>query len=247
MSRLAIKENGMYKGIVTYTEKVYTEEEKQKMHDEFIVIENDLKKRCKNQYDSEYSYELGLILANKLKEYEITESTRHFFWKLLRDGVNTYDKRKTFQEKQRDPYEYDYLLSKLPKELVVKYSRSKWDHLFDITTARKDERLYDWLMKVDNSDFINNQYVFQNFCKGVKDIIDHIDTNMLTDEELYNIYDDVMLKSIFIVKYMQEHKTKFSSKERTQFYLDSENVDANDEEKLEEIANTILENKEHNN
>lgn len=236
MSRLAYRENGMYKGIVTYTEKKYTEDELNKMHDEFIKIENDLKTKCKNEYDSEYSYELGLILATKLKEYEIVESTRFYFWELLRNGVNTNDKRKVFQAKQRDPYEYDYLLSKLPKELVLKYSRSKWDHLFDITTARKDSRIFDWLQQVDNDDFINNQSVFQNFCKGVKDCLGQIDTMMLENEELFEIYNEIMNKTIFIVDYMKENKIKFDSKQRTEFFKQTERIHSSDYEGLKQAV-----------
>ncbi len=240
MSRLAFKENGIYKGIVTYSEKKYTEDELSKMHDEFIEIENELKKRCKNEYDSEYSYELGLILANKLKEYEIVESTRSFFWSILREGVNAKDKRKVFQAKQRDPYEYDYLLSKLPKELVLKYSRSKWDHLFDITTARKDERIYTWLLNVENNEFINNQLVFQNFCKGVKDVIEKIDTNMLTDDEINNIYNDIMYKSIFIVNYMKDNNVKFSSNQRTEFFKKAQDIEYTNEEELTSILDSLV-------
>ncbi len=240
MSRLAFKENGTYKGIVTYSEKVYTEEELKKMHDEFIAIENALKQKCKNEYDSEYSYELGLILASKLKEYEIVESTRFYFWAILREGVNTKDKRKVFQAKQRDPYEYDYLLSKLPKELALKYSRSKWDHLFDVTTARKDDRIYKWLIDVQNNDFINNQLIFQNFCKAVKDITEKIDTNVLSDDEIYTIYNDCMYKSIFLVNYMKKNNIKVDSKKRSEFFISAKKVDGKDTSKLEEIIIKII-------
>ena len=213
MSRLAFKENGTYKGIVTYSEKVYTEEELKKMHDEFIAIENALKQKCKNEYDSEYSYELGLILASKLKEYEIVESTRFYFWAILREGVNTKDKRKVFQAKQRDPYEYDYLLSKLPKELALKYSRSKWDHLFDVTTARKDDRIYKWLIDVQILDI---------------------------DDEIYTIYNDCMYKSIFLVNYMKKNNIKVDSKKRSEFFISAKKVDGKDTSKLEEIIIKII-------
>ena len=243
MSRLAYRENGMYKGIVTYNEKKYTEEELKKMRDEFIEIEKKLKKKCKGVYDSEYSYELGLILANKLKEYEIIESTRFYFFFLLFEGVNSQDKRKVFQKRQRDPYEYDFLLSKLPKELVVKYSRSKWDHLFDITTVRKDERLYKWMFKVENTEFINNQLVFQNFCKGVKENIENIDTNMLSEEELFGIYDEIMLKSIIIVNYMKNNNIKLNSKKRTQFFEQTAEINSSDKSKIIEVLDNIKNDK----
>ena len=211
------------------------------MHDEFIEIENSLKKKCKNEYDSEYSYELGLILANKLKEYKIVESTRSYFWELLRNGVNSKDKRKVFQAKQRDPYEYDYMLSKLPKELVIKYSRSKWDHLFDITTVRNDKRIYDWLLKVNNNDFVNNQLVFQNFCKGVKDYISSKDTLMLSDAELFNIYDEIMHKSIILVNFMKDKKIKFNSKQKTEYFNKAKKISSSNTKELDKILNLLKE------
>ena len=239
MSRLAFRENGKYKGIVTYSEKKYTEEELLKMREEFLEIEKELKKKSKNKFDSERSYELGIILANKLKEYDIIESNRYYFWSLLRFGVNTTDDRKIFQPKQREPYEHMYLLSRLPKELALKYSMSKWDHLFDITTARKDDRIYTWLMNDTNKNFINSNDVFQNFCKGIKDNIERIDTSLLSDEELFEIYDDTMLKSIYIVKYMKDNNKKFNSQERTKFFKESINIKASDEKELAEILKKI--------
>ena len=239
MSRLAFRENGIYKGIVTYSEKKYTEDEIKKMHDEFIEIENELKKKCKTEYDSEYSYELGLILASKLREYEIVESTRSFFWQILREGVNSNDTRKVFQKKQREPYEYDYLLSKLPKELVIKYSRSKWDHLFDITTVRKDNRLYDWMLNNKNTDFINNQLVFQNFCKGIKDSIKHLDTNMLSDDELFNLYDEIMYKAIAIVNYIKDNNITLNSTKKTEYFKNAKNINSKDTRSLRKILDSI--------
>lgn len=239
MSRLAIRENDKYKGIVTYSEIKYTEEQLLKMREEFQEIESKFIKKNKNKFDSERSYELGIILGNKLKEYDIIESTRYWFWSLLRYGVNTTDSRKIFQPKQREPYEHMYLLSRLPKELALKYSMSKWDHLFDITTARKDERLYTWLMNVTNKQFINSNDVFQNFCKGLKDDIEDIDTSILSDDELYEIYDETMLKAIFIVKYMKDNKKDLNSKQRTKFFKEALDVKASDEKELRRILDNI--------
>ena len=131
----------------------------------------------------------------------------------------------------------------MPKELVVKYSRSKWDHLFDITTVRKDERLYKWMFKVENTEFINNQLVFQNFCKGVKENIENIDTNMLSEEELFGIYDEIMLKSIIIVNYMKNNNIKLNSKKRTQFFEQTAEINSSDKSKIIEVLDNIKNDK----
>ena len=219
MAKLAYKIDNEYKGIVTYDDKKYTDEELKKMRQEFISLEKSLSKKCKKSYDSEYCYELGLILSNKLAEYKIIESTRYNFWSMLRQNVNEYDKRVVLQTKQRDPYEDCYLLSKLPRELALKYSMSKWDHLFDITTARSDDRIYKWLLDNECDEFVKSNDVFQNFCKCLKLYISDIDTSILSDDELYNIYDDAMNKSILLVKYIHSKKIKMDSKNRDYYFL----------------------------
>ena len=238
MSRLAYKSNGRYEGIVTYDNAKYTDEQLAKMKEEFYLAEKSLAKKCKKVDDSEYSYELGILLASKLQEYRIIESSRYNFWKMLREYVNERDNRKVITDK-RDPYEYDYLLSKLPRELAVKYARSKWDHLFDVTTARKDERIYDWLLKNENKDFINNNLVFQNFVKCLKDYIYNLDTGIYSDDEMYSLFDDAMYKSIFLVNYMKVNNLKMDSNQRSEFFNTVKKIDGNNKEKLKDILDNI--------
>ena len=227
MSRLAYKSNGRYEGIVTYDNAKYTDEQLLKMKEE-------LTKKCKKIDDSEYSYELGILLSSKLQEYKIIESSRYNFWKMLREYVNERDNRKVITDK-RDPYEYDYLLSKLPKELAVKYTRSKWDHLFDVTTARKDNRIYGWLLNNNNKDFINNNLIFQNFCKCIKDYIYNLDTGIYSDDEMYSLFDDAMYKSIFLVNYMKNNDIKLNSSQRSEFFNSVKRIAWTDTEKLTKV------------
>ena len=106
--------------------------------------------------------------------------------------------------------------------------------------CRKDERIYTWLLNVENNEFINNQLVFQNFCKGVKDVIEKIDTNMLTDDEINNIYNDIMYKSIFIVNYMKDNNVKFSSNQRTEFFKKAQDIEYTNEEELTSILDSLV-------
>lgn len=240
MVKIAYKIDGEYKGIVTYDNVKKTDDELNAMRDEFLELEKILSKKCKHVYDSEYCYELGQLLDSKMKEYQIVESTRFNFWKMLRQNVNTNDSRKVFQEKQRDPYEHCYMLGKLPKELVLKFSMSKWDHLFDITTARKDDRLYNWMLNVKNEEFINNQHVFQNFCKCLKLYLNDIDTAILFDDEIYQIYDDAMNKSIILDKFSKSKKIKFNSKTRDEYFIKTKRINYRDTENLIEVLEKLL-------
>lgn len=239
MSRLTYKIDDRYEEIVTYDNAKYTDEQLDAMKEEFYQAEKELSKKCKKDNDSEYSYELGVLLASKLKKYKIIESNRYRFWKMLRQYVNEKDPRKVITDK-RDFYEYDYMLSKLPKELAIKYSRSKWDHLFDVTTARKDERIYDWLLKNDNKEFINNNHVFQDFCKCLKDYIYNIDTGIYSDEEIFALFDDTMYKAIFLINYMKDNNKKLDSNQRSEFYNSVKKVNGTDIEKMKKIIEKII-------
>ncbi|MDD2180957.1 MAG: hypothetical protein PHW32_01155 [Bacilli bacterium] len=228
MGTLKYKKNNTYSEIITYDDFKYTEEQLEKMKEEFLNLEKKLSAKYPD-YDSKYSYELGKILTGKMREYKIIESERYAFWEMLREYVNLKDKRKTIT-KLRDAYEYAYMLSKLPEKLAVKYSRSKWDHLFDVTTARKDSRLYIWLENVEKFDFINSARAFQDFCKGLKVYTKNIDTAVYTDEEIFELYNDVMSKALYLDNYMKKNKinkSDFPSKKRDEFFVITEDVDAN--------------------
>lgn len=240
MGSLKYKKNDKYSGLITYNDFEYTEKEIEKMKEEFLNLEKKLAKKYPD-YDSKYSFELGKLLSSKMKEYKIIESERYKFWEMLRKYVNLKDKRKTITN-LRDAYEYAYLLSKLPEKLVIKYSRSKWDHLFDVTTARKDERIYKWLENIENVNFVNNGDVFQHFCKGVKVYTKGLDTAVYNDEEIFELYEDIMNKAIYLHNYMKNKKISkrdFPSKARDEFFLISESADEKD---YEDIIKKIIKN-----
>lgn len=237
MNRLVSKINNSYRGIVTYNDIKYTDQQLENMSEEFSRLEKSLAKKYKD-YDSEYSYELGKILSSKLVEYRIVESERYEFWRMLREYVNKKDSRKTITN-LRDAYEYCYLLSKLPRDLAIKYSRSKWDHFFDIITARKDERIYRWLAMVDNKEFINSNKVFQNFCKGLKIIFKDVDTGVYSDSEINNIYDDIMWKSIYLINFMKDNNVNFDSKIRDLFFQKAKKINYLSEKDLDKILNDL--------
>lgn len=235
MKKLVYKKNNAYEGIVTYENIKYTEEELIKLSEEIYFFEKKLRIKMK-EYNSEYSYELGKFLSEKLENYKIVESERYGFWEMLRTYANRLDKRKTITE-LRDAYEYCYLLSKLPKELAIKYSRSKWDHLFDVVTARKDPRLYSWLEKNENTEFINSNDIFQNFCKALKIYLKKKDTDVLSDDELFEIYDTASKNAVLLCRYMKNNEKKISSKKRDEYFEKTRKI--NNEKEIYKIFDLL--------
>lgn len=225
MTKLVYKKNDVYDGKDSYTNVMYTEDELVKLKEEVYDYEKQLSKKYK-PYDSEYSYELGLYLSEKLKEYAVIESDRYKFWDMLREYVNEKDNRKVFQSKQREPYEYCYKLSKLDRNLVLKYPRSRWDHLFDCITAREDERLYKWLLNNKNEEFNSSSDCWKEFVKGLKVYFKKIDTTIFSEIDLFNKYEDIMCKSIFVINYMKKYG-KLSSAERDKYFELSKGIFCN--------------------
>jgi hypothetical protein len=123
--------------------------------------------------------------------------------------------------------------------LAIRYSRSKWDHLFDIITARKDERIYKWLNTVNNKEFINSNKIFQNFCKGLKIVFKDVDTGVYDDLEINDIYSDIMEKSIFLVNFMNNNKKNFNSKIRDLFFEKSKKIVYSNEKELNEVLKNL--------
>ena len=63
---------------------------------------------------------------------------------------------------------------------------------------------------------------------------------MLTDDEINNIYNDIMYKSIFIVNYMKDNNVKFSSNQRTEFFKKAQDIEYTNEEELTSILDSLV-------
>lgn len=244
MAKITFKKNDVYDGMDSYSDVKRTEEYLQLMKESVLNFERDLidtyVKKPSDMYNSEYSFELGKFLSEKLSEAMIIESDRYKFWDMLRNYVNQQDDRLVITDK-RDPYEYCYMLSKLDRSLVLKYSRARWDHLFDCVTARQDDRIYKWLLNNEEVSFLKSSDVWKEFIKGIKVYFKKIDTSIFDDEELFEFYDDIMYKSIYIIKYMKEN-SKFNSNQRDVFFEKSKKIKHTDIDSLKSIIDEYLTN-----
>ena len=209
MAKLLYKKNDGYDGFQTYGDIKYSEEQYELMKEEFYKYESLLEKKYK-LYSSEYCYELGIYLKQKLEEYRIVESTRYEFWEALRKYVNIKNPTKVITD-LRDPYEYCYMMSKINRDLIVKYPRTRWDHLFDCVTAREDSRIYDWLLERNT---IESNECWQGFIKALKVYFKNIDTSIYSKEKMFKFYDEIIVKTNILFEQLKISKKKLSSKSR---------------------------------
>ena len=197
------------------------------------LFELELRKRLDSK-SSEYCYEIGCFLSSKLEKYKQFVHDRRRLWDMLRTEVNELDKNIPMLDKW-DAYEYCYMLSQLDKELVLKYDKTYWDHLFDCTTAREDSRIYCWL-KYENR--ITTKLIWAEFIKGVKVYLKKKDTSFMSDEVLFSFYDEILMKTLVLVDDITKNG-KLSTKIRDRYFELSIGIKKNDKEKLVSILNEL--------
>ena len=139
-----------------------------------------------------YKYYLGKRLGELLDEYEITEKERVYFWEEIKNFAAEKERKRSDggTAKTRKFYEQCYRLSELDKSVVEKLSWRQWQDLLDRTTNREDSRIYDWIGKREQK---IKEEEWRGFEKALNLFLQKKDTSIFESEELYNIYDMLLL------------------------------------------------------
>lgn|SRR5574344_949467 len=206
------------------------------LKEELKEYEIELQKQL-NSNSSEYCYKIGKFLSDKMKIYKQFSYDRRRLWEMLRNNVNELDKNKPMLDKW-DAYEYCYMLSQLDYDLVIKYDKTYWDHLFDCTTVRQDERIYTWLK---NETKITSKLIWAEFIKGIKVYLKRKETKFMPDEVLYKKYDEILAKTLLLASDIKENG-KLSSKNRDTYFEKSIVVNKDNSEELKNILKEIRNN-----
>lgn len=218
-----------FDGLVSGESIETLDKELKKLKEELMNFELELRKKTSPK-SSEYCYEIGKFLSSKMEKYKQFIYDRRRLWDMLRNDVNEFDQNIPMLDKW-DAYEYCYMLSKLDKDLVIKYEKTYWDHLFDCTTAREDERIYNWLKAEDR---ITTKMIWAEFIKGIKVYLKKKDTSFMSDEVLYGFYDEILTKTLVLTNNINK-EGKLSTKIRDKYFELSIGIDKNDKTRLEEI------------
>lgn len=222
-----------YDGIVSNENIDELNNELNIMKKELREFEENLLKKMDSK-SSEYCYEIGKFLSLKLKKYQQFVYDRRRLWDMLRNDVNELDNNIPMLDKW-DAYEYCYMLSQLDKEIVLKYDKTYWDHLFDCTTAREDKRIYEWLKKETR---ITTKQIWVEFIKGIKVYLKKKDTSFMPNDVLFKIYDEILGKTLILVDNINTNG-KMSSKMRDEYFEKSQMVDSLDKKTLINIINSL--------
>ena len=153
------------------------------------MVEKDLKEQYDNSVS--YKYYLGKFLNDCLEKYQISQKERRFFWDEIKEFASTENRTRNEgkNSKTRSFYEQCYIISNYDITLVKKLSWRQWQDLLDRTKNREDDRLFLWINKVEDK---IREDDWREFEKALNLYISNKDTSVFTDEELFDIYSQLM-------------------------------------------------------
>jgi len=207
----------LYIGMLSSYEKAAVDEIINILKNEIPIIEDDLKEKYGKAI--QYKYYLGKVLNEFIVRFNITYSERRKFWdeiKILASNVDSERKRNDGKTSARRTfYEQCSVLAKQPLETVMKLSWRQWQDLLDRDINRADERIFTWIGK-SNEKIREDDW--REFEKALNLYLKDKDSSVFDDEELYMIYDSIMLmakkwRELF-EQYVKEHPktTKIKTK-----------------------------------
>jgi len=183
----------VYCGMLSSQEKASIDDILNVLKDEIPKVEGDLKNKYGNKVT--YKYYLGKFLDVLLNKYKISTSERRLFWDEIKILASKESRKRNEgkNSKKRSFYEQCFILAQLDLEAVEKLSWRQWQDLLDRTVSREDPRIFDWIRcfieKVRQDDW-------REFLKALNMYLKNKDTSVFTNEELFAIYDTLILMSM---------------------------------------------------
>lgn len=183
----------VYDGLLSSKEKASIDDILHALQEEIPTIEADMK--AEYGQGVWYKYNLGLFLGSLLEKYEISVSERRRFWDEIKHFATKEERRRDegANSVTRSFYQQCYFLSQQDKDVVEKLTWRQWQDILDRVDNREDERIFQWLKrftkKIREDDWREFEKALNLYLKGK-------DTSVFETEELFAIYDSIMLMSI---------------------------------------------------
>ena len=180
----------VYDGLLSSKEKATIDDILNALREEIPAIESDLAKEYgKGVW---YKYNLGLFLSDLLEKYEISFSERRVFWDEIKTLATKEERKRNDGSKSvtRSFYQQCYVLSQQDKEVVEKLTWRQWQDILDRVGNREDSRIFGWIKRFTEK---IREDDWREFEKALHLYLKDKDTSVFDDEELFSIYDSIML------------------------------------------------------
>lgn len=180
----------VYDGMLSSKEKATIDDILNALQEEIPLIESDLAE----QYGQSvwYKYNLGLFLGELLEKYNISISERRKFWDEIKDLATKEERRRNegIKSVTRSFYQQCYILSQQDIEVVEKLTWRQWQDILDRVSNREDPRIFEWIKQIQEK---IREDDWREFEKALHLYLKEKDTSVFDDEELFSIYDSIML------------------------------------------------------
>lgn len=180
----------IYDGLLSSKEKATIDEILSALKEEIPKIETEMKRLYKQSVW--YKYNLGLFLGELLEKYDISVAEQRKFW----DEIKTFATKENRKRNEgvnsvtRSFYQQCYILSQQDKEVVEKLTWRQWQDILDRKGNREDERIFLWIKQLSEK---IREDDWREFEKALHLYLKDKDTSVFDIEELFLIYDSIML------------------------------------------------------
>ena len=183
----------IYDGLLSSQEKATIDEILKALKEEIPQIEADLE----SVYGKSvlYKYHLGHFLGELLEKYDISVFEQRRFWDEIKVFATKEDRKRDegANAVTRSFYHQCYTLSQFDIAVVEKLTWRQWQDILDRVGNREDPRIFEWIKnyagKIREDDW-------REFEKALHLYLKDKDTSVFDDEELFAIYDSIMLMSV---------------------------------------------------
>lgn len=134
----------------------------------------------------EYRYKIGEFLNAQLSENNISPKERQYVWQEIKTLVNSNVVTSEDRGKNREFYEYCYLIYNFGYETAKCFTWSQWVDILDRSAATKDCRFIYWLKIKSQSISTNN---LRMILLILNSYLEYYDTSVFNDDEVQKKYD----------------------------------------------------------
>jgi hypothetical protein len=135
---------------------------------------------------------LGEELDRICRAYSVGNAReRQWLWEAIQNLYASDFIKKKERGRTRNHFEYCYQLAQFPAEFSDQINWSEWVYFFDSRAVREDQRTVTWLKsKVEGNTAVDRRE-FRRFIERLNKRIQKLDTSVLTDDELFEMYGSV--------------------------------------------------------
>lgn len=151
-------------------------------------------KTKRNKIDMTLVLHIAGQLADVVDDRSLAaENERPWIWKAMR---NRHFQHQTFgmRGKTRDDLEYLYQINGYPKDFILKISWDSWKRLLDSPSVREDKRFKTWIRNKTKKLTGLSRSLIRTLLKELFASLKKKDTSVLTEGELFALYDAVWRK-----------------------------------------------------